>query len=144
MININAYSTEIYEHEFTAVMLIETEEYNFILAEGGAHPDSQAATCMIKAYLNKENKGSLIGELQSVDTDIYTYDIKKNEKREIKVNKNEDFITIDGVDTFGLCGLGVDFNGKYTKIDKDSKTFTKEVTQLRSLMSQQERKELKN
>jgi tetratricopeptide (TPR) repeat protein len=103
-----------------------------------------ASDCVFKAYMSYKDD-SLVGLLKNVDVDIISYDIRKDDIRKILINVDKNILTIIEINTFGLCALGSNFLGNYSKVSpKNIEKFEKKLASLLELLSSEEKKFLLN
>jgi len=95
------------------------------VVSGGGPPGpsgAAAADCIIVAA-GVMRDGQLRAIFQPIETDIFSYRPAKAdaEKRKLIVDFSPGVAEVQRADTFGYCGLGIDFLGTYRKMRKGQK-----------------------
>ena len=96
----------------------EDEHYVVLLAGGGqeAAGPATAADCYIKA-IGKLKDTTLVADFTAIETDTFSYSEAqaKQEKRQLKIRFNKTTAEVIEANTFGYCGMGADFSGRYRR-----------------------------
>ena len=135
----------IYSNKHTDILSIKQKNnVVFVLGFGGAEASPIAADCAFKTFMSHKDE-YLTGSLLNMDTDLISYDIQNSDMRKVLIEVHKDILTIKDINTFGLCGLGINFLGNYTKISpKDNNKFEKKLNTLLELLTEKEKIELLN
>ena len=104
----------------TVLTIEKTGAHYVATLEGGGSTTSlnAPADCYMKSK-GMVRDGKLEARFVAVDTDLTTYNEHraKEEKRELHVEFDSNTALVTRADTFGYCGLGIDFLGSYHLVD---------------------------
>ncbi len=96
----------------------EGDHYVALLSGGGqeAAGPATAADCYIKA-VGKLKNTTLVADFTAIETDTFSYSEAqaKQEKRQLKIRFNRNTAEVIDANTFGYCGMGADFSGRYRR-----------------------------
>jgi len=116
------YNTDIF-------LLIEDSTY-VIIGYGGSNHGS--ADCVIKSN-GTLNNNQLFGFLQSITTNIISYEITDTLKNNFSANFSDSTLDIISGNVTDICGLGSVFTRKYKKV-KDNEIIKNKIDDLVDLM----------
>src|SRR5699024_390791 len=123
----------IYQNENNTILLVANEQKARIIGYGSAAPTS--ADCIFSTLVEK--KGILYsGYLESLDLEVFSYDIDEDEKKNYPVSFNiiPKQLLMKNIDMTDFCGIGVNFHKKYNVII-NSKLFNRAFNEFLSLLS---------
>jgi hypothetical protein len=104
------------------IRLDHDNTYTIVLSGGGsANSTVVPADCEIKALGTLEGK-KILARFTALETETFTYDERTAEKegRTLEILFAPCRANVIHADTFGYCGLGADFTGKYNRIHEQA------------------------
>lgn len=142
---IHAEKLKIYSNEHTDILVVKQNNNTvFVEGFGGNGSLPVAADCVFKTYMSYDGD-MFVGSLENVDTDMISYNIEKDDTRKVLIDINQSVLTIRDINTFGLCGLGTDFLGSYSKVlPENVDNFEKKLVSLLELLSKEEKRTILN
>ena len=136
--NAAAWEVTVYSNSRSDIAILSNlGKPSHVYAYGGA-PDlgpSTPADCPVSASLNSTGENNLYsGEVQEINTSSTSYPSSDAKGHKALLMIEDTYLEVRELDIFGLCGLGIDFSGRYARNPRGATSFTESFTHILNLV----------